>query len=54
MYNKTIKNDLLYLSYKRKHKKHNQNWPKIAGHPYRILIIDCSGSGNTNPLLSLM
>ena len=26
----------------------------IASHPYRILIIGCSGSGQTNVLLNLM
>ena len=28
--------------------------PYIASHPYRILIIGCSGSGETNVLLNLM
>ena len=28
--------------------KHNLNWPKIPGHPYKILIIAGSGSGKTN------
>ena len=27
---------------------HNQKWPYIPDHPYRILIIGCSGSGKTN------
>ena len=27
---------------------HNPNWPYIPDHPYRILIIDGSGSGKTN------
>ena len=26
-------------------KEHNRNWPQIPGHPYRTLIIRCSGSG---------
>ena len=25
---------------------HNPNWPYIPDHPYKILIIDSSGSGN--------
>ena len=29
-------------------RKHNPNWPYIPEHPYRILIIGCSGSGKTN------
>ena len=28
-------------------KEHNPNWPQISYHPYRILIISCSGSGKT-------
>ena len=32
-------------------KKHNEKWPKIPDHPYRILIIGDSGSGKTNALL---
>ena len=27
-------------------KKHNPNWPEIPDHPYWILIIGGSGSGN--------
>ena len=27
-------------------KGHNENWPCIPDHPYRILIIGGSGSGN--------
>ena len=34
--------------------KHNQNWPYIPDHPYRILIIGGSGSGKTNLLLNLI
>ena len=34
--------------------EHNKNWPYIPDHPYRILIIGGSGSGNTNLLLNLM
>ena len=29
-------------------KKHNLNWTEIPNHPYRILIIEGSGSGKTN------
>ena len=29
-------------------KGHNPNWPEIPGHPSRILIIGCPGSGKTN------
>ena len=34
--------------------KHNQNWPYIPDHPYRILIIRESGSGKTKLLLNLI
>ena len=33
---------------------HNPNWLYIPDHPYRILIIDGSGPGKTNVLLSLI
>ena len=33
---------------------HNKNWPSIIDHPYRILIILCSGSGKTNALSNLL
>ena len=33
---------------------HNKNWPYIPDHPYRILIIEDSGSGKTNVLLNLI
>ena len=32
--------------------KHNLKWPYIPDHPYGILIIEDSGSGKTNALLS--
>ena len=32
----------------------NKNWPYTPDHPYRILIIGCSGSGKTNALLNLI
>ena len=35
-------------------KKHNEKWPYMPHHPYRILIIGGSGSGKTNPLLNLI
>ena len=35
-------------------KKHNEKWPYIPDHQYRILIIGGSGSGKTNLLLSLI
>ena len=31
----------------KKKKKHNQNWPEIPDHPYRILIVGDYGSGKT-------
>ena len=34
-------------------KKHNEKWPYIPDHPYRIIIIGGSGSGKTNTLLNL-
>ena len=35
-------------------KEHNEKWPFIPDHPYRILIIGGSGSGKTNVLLNLI
>ena len=35
-------------------KKHNDKWPYIPDHPYRIFIIGGSGSGKTNTLLNLI
>ena len=35
-------------------KKHNEKWPYIPDHPYRMLIISGSGSGRTNTLLNLI
>ena len=35
-------------------KKHNPNWPQIPDHPYRILIIENSGSVKTNLLFNLI
>ena len=34
--------------------EHNENWPYIPNHPYRILIIWGSGSGKTNVLFNLI
>ena len=34
--------------------EHNSKWPYIPDHPYRILIVGCSGSGKTNALLNLI
>ena len=33
---------------------HNEKWPYVPDHPYRILIIGGSGSGKTNTLLNLI
>ena len=33
-------------------KEHNEKWPYIPDHPYRILIIGGSGSGKTNALIN--
>ena len=35
-------------------KEHNLNWSQNPDCPYRILIIEGSGSGKTNPLLNLI
>ena len=35
-------------------KNHNEKWPYIPDHPYRILIIGGSGSGKANTLLNLI
>ena len=34
--------------------EHNLKWPFIPDHPYRILIIEGSGSRNTKALLNLI
>ena len=33
---------------------HNEKWPYIPDHLYRILVIAGSGSGKTNTLLNLI
>ena len=33
---------------------HNEKWPYIPDHPYKILIIGGSGLGKTNTLLNLI
>ena len=35
-------------------KKHNETWPYIPDHPYRIIIIGGSRSGKTNALINLI
>ena len=35
-------------------KKHNEKWPYIPDHLYRIIIIGGSGSGKTNALINLI
>ena len=35
-------------------KRHNEKWPYISDHLYRIIIIGGSGSGKTNALINLI
>ena len=35
-------------------KKHNERWPYIPDHPYRIIIIGGSGSVKRNALIDLI
>ena len=35
-------------------REHNPNWPEIPDHPYRILIVGGSASGQANALLNLI
>ena len=35
-------------------KEHNEKWPYMPDHPYRIIIIVGSGSGKTNALINLI
>ena len=39
---------------KENNKEHNEKWPFIPDHPYRILIIGGSESGKTNAFLNLI
>ena len=39
---------------KENNKDHNEKWPYIPDHPYRILIIGGFGSGKTNALINLI
>ena len=34
--------------------EHKPTWPYFPDHPYRIVIVRCSGSGKTNALLNLI
>ena len=35
-------------------KEHNEKWPYIPDHSYRMMIIGGSGSGKTNALINLI
>ena len=48
---KMINSDIIT---KENNKRHNEKWPYIPDHPYRILIIGGSGSGKTNALINLI
>ena len=49
------KNDIINLdNINDNNNNHNEKWPHIPDHPYRILIIGGSGSGKTNTLLNLI
>ena len=39
---------------KENNKNHNEKWPYIPDHLYRIVIIGGSGSGKTNALINLI
>ena len=34
--------------------KHNEKWPYIPDHPYKIIAVGGSGSGKTNALINLI
>ena len=34
--------------------KHNEKWPYIPDHPYKIITVGGSGSGKTNALINLI
>ena len=38
----------------KENKRNNPDWPQIPDHPYRILIIGGSGSGETSSLFNLI
>ena len=38
----------------KKNKEHNEKWPYVPDHMYRMLIIGGGGSGKTNALLNLI
>ena len=40
------------MKLQKKTNEHNQNWPQIPDHLYRILIIRGSGSRKTNSLFN--
>ena len=44
----------LYNITNENNKEHNEKWPYIPDHPYRILIFGGSGLGKTNTLLNLI
>ena len=44
----------LYSITNENNKEHNEKWPFITDHPYRILINGRSGSEKTNALLKLI
>ena len=43
-----------YSTTNENNKEHNEKWPYIPDHPYRIFIIGGSESGKTNALLNLI
>ena len=48
-----LQNDLFWWYYKN-NREHNEKWPYIPDHPYRILTIGGSGSGKTSALVNLI
>ena len=54
-YNETIQHCLTLIDYITKNtEEHNSNWPEIPDHLCRVLVVACSGSGQTNALLNLI
>ena len=54
-YNETVQKMINFDDVAKEHiKKHNQDWPQIRDHPYRILITGGSRSGKTNSLFNLI